>query len=60
MKEKLSASFRTEEFVPVTELIFTVTEKTVHPENSFTLDLIIMPENATTKSWNLQQIMQRY
>lgn len=40
---------QTEEFVPVTELIFTVTEKTVHPENSFTLDLIIMPENATTK-----------
>ena len=40
---------QTEAFVPVTEIVFTVTEKTVHPESSFTLDLVITPENATTK-----------
>lgn len=46
---------QTEAFVPVTELAFTVTEKTVHPdpENSFTLDLVITPENATTKEFEL-------
>ena len=45
----------TEAFVPVTELAFTVTEKTVHPdpENPFTLDLVITPENATTKEFEL-------
>ena len=46
---------QTEAFVPVTELAFTVTEKTVHPdpENAFTLDLVITPENATTKEFEL-------
>ena len=46
---------QTEAFVPVTELAFTVTEKTVHPdpENSFTLDLVVTPENATTKEFEL-------
>ena len=46
---------QTEAFVPVTELAFTVTEKTVHPdpEHSFTLDLVITPENATTKEFEL-------
>ncbi len=39
----------TQSYVPVTEIAFTVEEKTVHPENSFTLDLVILPENATTK-----------
>ena len=45
----------TETFVPVTELAFTVTEKTVHPdpESSFTLDLVITPEDATTKELEL-------
>ena len=39
----------TQSYVPVTEIAFTVEEKTVHPENSFTLDLVILPEDATTK-----------
>ena len=46
---------QTETFVPVTELAFTVTEKTVHPdpENAFALDLVITPEDATTKEIEL-------
>ena len=44
---------QTEAFVPVTEIAFTVMEKTVHPESSFALDLVITPENATTKEFEL-------
>ncbi len=43
----------TQVYVPVTEIAFTVENKTVHPENSFTLDLVILPEDATCKEVDL-------
>ena len=40
-------------YVPVDEIALTIESKTVHPDTEFTLDLVITPEDATTKEFEL-------
>ena len=51
---------QTEEFVPVTELIFTVTEKTVHPENSlyFLFVMLFMAVAFGVDAWQKKEMPQ--